>query len=337
MALTHGGQLSFIAKQFGLDENNWLDLSTGISPYLYPIPKIPKKVYAELPTTSNALLEAAKQYYQCQNLLPISGSQAIIQLLPTVHAEQLSSNKASTRVYLPKVGYKEHQKAWQQANYQTHLYDELPEPDQLVDNAIVVVINPNNPTAKLYSANKLLSLLDKLEQLNGWLIVDEAFFDLYPQKNSMMLHTHRAGLIVLRSIGKFFGLAGLRIGFVSAQQKLLNSINEMLGPWTVNGPAQYITQQALGDVSWQQSQQLKLTKQSQKLTSLLRQYFDNTALSTTSLFVTVHSPQAKSIFAQLAQQKVYVRLCDEKNALRFGIPRTSDLVKLELALQSLAL
>ncbi|MBL4631544.1 MAG: aminotransferase class I/II-fold pyridoxal phosphate-dependent enzyme, partial [Paraglaciecola sp.] len=146
--LVHGGQLHKIAKQHAIPIEQWLDLSTGIAPVSYAIPAIPAEVWHRLPQPSDALQKAASSYYQTKHLLPIAGSQVVIQILPQIAAMQ---GYASSRVWLPQVGYKEHQKAWHGAGYNVMFYQPMQEIKTLHQQDIVVLINPNNPSGKTYS------------------------------------------------------------------------------------------------------------------------------------------------------------------------------------------
>jgi len=325
--LVHGGQLIDIAKKYAIPIQQWLDLSTGIAPVSYPIPAIPGDIWQRLPEPSNALQSAAADYYQTDNLLAISGSQVIIQILPHVAAQQ---DYANSRVWLPEIGYQEHRKAWQGAGYETLFYGEVATLKQLKQQDIVVLINPNNPSGRLFSYPQVEELFNQVQQKNGLLIIDEAFMDCTPQ-HSFIRNANRPNLMVLRSIGKFFGLAGLRLGFVAATDPWLEIFKTHLGPWNINGPAQYIGQQALNNKKWQGQQRKQLTILSHQLEKLLQKTFNQTPKGT-ALFQTVKCEHAEVIFDQLCQQGIYVRLCDEKNALRFGIPSTSELLRLQLAL-----
>ena len=334
--LVHGGQLQQIAEQYQRPIEQWLDLSTGISPLSYPIPDIPTHVWQRLPETSNTLLAAAKAYYQTENLVATSGSQTIISKLPQLLISQhrVNQKNKSPDVWLPTVGYKEHEKAWHTANANIHLYTHLSCVEQLSEHCIVVVINPNNPTGKLYSRADLSKLLAEIEALNGYLIIDEAFMDVIEPTQSLIDLTASEHLFILRSIGKFFGLAGIRLGFLSASPIWLNELAKLANPWEVNGPAQFVTQYALADSAWQQNQQADLQQLANKLSHLLQQTF-NQAPKGTSLFQTIQLKNAPIVFDQLCQQGIYVRLSDEQNALRFGIPNEDELTRLRDALQKL--
>ena len=338
--LIHGGQLSDIALRYNIAGEKWLDLSTGIAPTTYPVGLLPAMCWQRLPQQSEALLKAARDYYQTPSLLATAGSQSIIQALPQLCTLQ---GFAHTRVWLPVVGYQEHRKAWQSAHYQTLDYQDTPDITLIKQGDIVLVINPNNPSGKLHTRQQLTDLLLAVSAKKGVLIIDEAFMDATPEHTmATLLASHsnlldnninQDALIILRSVGKFFGLAGIRLGFVIARDYWLKPMADVLGPWAVNGPAQFVGIQALTDKRWQKEQRTALNHLSGRLESLLVEVFAQ-PIRGTSLFKTLLIPQAPALFHALCMQGIYVRLCDEKNALRFGIPDEQGLKQLESVLLS---
>ncbi|MBU2891859.1 pyridoxal phosphate-dependent class II aminotransferase [Colwellia sp. D2M02] len=349
MTLIHGGQLHQVAAQYKIPVNNWLDLSTGIAPLSYAIPDIPLALWQQLPQKNADLLAAAQGYYQCsQPLLVTNGSQSIIKALPLLWAQKNSQviGKLASTVYLPERGYKEHGQAWQDAGHLLCFYqDELPEITELTPYCVLVVINPNNPTGKLFSRETLQAYQQAIRRLHGLLVIDEAFMDVIEKPYSMgglVTHSHT---LVLRSFGKFFGLAGIRLGFLIANDEWRKVFSNYLGPWQVNGPAQFIAQVALLDTDWQAEQKQTLSTLKATQVALLQRCWGDDLIATMhgcNLFITVtfHADlkQGKSHFiAQqlyhlLCLQGVYVRLADENDTLRFGIALTKDLPKLEQAL-----
>lgn len=336
MALIHGGQLQQIAAQYKIPVTDWLDLSTGIAPLSYPIPEIPTHIWQQLPQTSPCLISAAKHYYQCETLIVTNGSQAIIKALP-----QLWQLKNSTvnKVYLPEKGYKEHAHAWHNAGYQLCYYhDELPEIAELSAHCVLVIINPNNPTGKFFDKKVLTRYQKAIKALKGLLIIDEAFIDIVSSEQSMCAQVNDEHTLVLRSFGKFFGLAGIRIGFLVANEYWYQLFSEHLGPWQVNGPAQFIAQHALQNKQWHYQQQQHLQTLRQQQEQLLWETFDRklvTQINGTHLFLTVGFHQqhiAKEIYVRLCQQGVYVRLTDEQDSLRFGITTQSNFTRLKNAI-----
>lgn len=330
MGLVHGGRLSEVAKLFNKDSKGWLDLSTGISPFSYPIPEIPISIWRDLPQSHENLLKSACDYYGAEQMIATNGSQSAIQALPKLWLDLYKNQEVSRpKVLLPKVGYKEHEKTWKENGFLVEHYEQLPQEKLLVPNTILVVINPNNPTGELLSYDDLAETHKKFLKIGGWLIVDEAFMDVLPKKYSMLPLASQKNIFVLRSIGKFFGLAGLRLGFVACHQSYSTRLNQIIGLWQINAPAILIAEKALLDHHWHKQQLQRLTSQTNALKELLRQTFVTEEISGTVLFVTVKLAEAELIYQKLCQQKVYVRLCDEKNALRFGIPDNTGLGRLQ--------
>lgn len=330
-ALQHGGRLLDMVAQYGGNKDDWIDVSTGISPYSYPVTQPPMDVWQRLPQISDTFTQAAAQYYGIEGGLPVAGSQSVIQLLPRLCAHH---HRSPYRVWLPKVGYKEHQKAWQNASSTVCFYTDLPPLSAITTHDVVVLINPNNPTGFMTNHDQLEALLQRLEQLMGILIIDEAFMDCTPE-HSMLKRPARNNLLVLRSAGKFFGLAGIRMGMLFAPTQWRDHCSELLGPWTVNGPALHVMSQAFADKTWQQRQRETLMQDSAWLHRTLGNHLHLTS-SGTGLFRTIRTPLASQWFTHLCQQKVYVRLCDEKDALRFGLPSPAQRQRLETAIASLA-
>ncbi|WP_299794724.1 threonine-phosphate decarboxylase CobD [uncultured Shewanella sp.] len=337
--LHHGGRLLDMAERYGIEESDWLDLSTGVSPWHYPVPDIPTSAWNRLPEDEDGLSTAADRYYGGCNALPVAGSQAAIQTLPQVLGVKRGG---PGRVLLPEVGYKEHERAWRMQGWQVEYYGkspelsgqaytQLPTAEQIARCDVLLLINPNNPAAGLIPVEQMTSWLEVLTRNGGYLIVDEAFMDSTPEHSVNGLDSQN--LIVLRSIGKFFGLAGVRAGFLFAPTRIREAVQEFLGPWCLSGPARYITAKALADTEWQQLQSVRLKRASTRLRQLLLSLGEPVA--GTSLFQCVYLPQAPVWFEHLCQHGVLTRLTDEGDALRFGLPADEEQwARLSVALQS---
>lgn len=323
--LEHGGNLRQAAASYSLPLSEWLDLSTGINPVSYPVPKMDTVSWQRLPEVDDGLVEKACEYYGCQSLLPTAGSQAGIQVLPRL--------RATCTVGMPRTMYQEHAYAWQQCGHQLVLFDEVPEDELLKQLDVLLVCNPNNPTGQRYRKTQLQQWHYALARKGGWLIVDEAFMDMTPSA-SMAEHSHLSGLIVLRSLGKFFGLAGARVGFLLAHPALLKEVSELLGPWTVSGPSRVVAQAALADMAWQKSMRQTLIKQSEHLIGCLKAS-GLTPTGGTALFQYVLNARAAEIQHLLAQQGIWVRRFEQPSALRFGLPESSAFLRLTSALRQL--
>lgn len=308
--LEHGGRLLRAARTYAIAPADWLDLSTGISPFAWPIPAIPASAWARLPDDDDGLVEVARAYYGAPQLLPVSGSQAAIQTLPLL--------RAASRVGVITPGYNEHAHAWRRAGHQVVelAADELLAAVDRFD--VVVLIHPNNPGADRFDLAALLALHARLAARGGWLLVDEAFIDATPAQ-SLCSQTAREGLIVLRSVGKFFGMAGARAGFLCANAALLDAAREQLGPWSVNGPARYALRHALADTAWQTQARARLHACSARLTALLTKH-QLTPAAGCAFFQWWRDDRAGDIHRALAAQGVLTRVFDRPHSLRFGLP-----------------
>lgn len=183
---------------------------------------------------------------------------------------------------------------------------------------IVVIVNPNNPTGTCLPPEALLALHARLARRGGWLVVDEAFVDAQAEA-SLAPFAARPGLILLRSLGKFFGLAGARVGFVLAEMSLLARLNEALGPWSVSGPARQVATLALRDGAWQRETRARLEHDSARLAALLRAH-GLTPAGGCALFQWVRTAAARTWYDALARSGILVRHFDRPRSLRFGLP-----------------
>jgi len=326
MAVKHGGNVLSMARQYRTDVNLWLDLSTGVSPFTYPVSSIPDWVWNQLPQMDDGLERAAKQYYHGPvEPVAVSGSQAAIMALPHLLTDLLGYCGV---VALPRVGYKEHEHAWrsfQKNNERWTLlfYDDNPSDFETLKSDVVVVINPNNPTGKILNQHYLTQLASDLASRNATLVVDEAFVDIAPQNSVLNPSRRLNNVIVLRSVGKFFGLAGARVGFVFANRKIRESLIEYIGPWTVAGPSRWVLKKALLDVAWQKETKHKIDEASNRLEKMLTVYLPY-LMDGTCLFKTVYTDNAMALYDRFCRQQILTRLCDEKNALRFGLPASES-------------
>lgn len=330
--LEHGGRLRQAAAHYGIPLAGWLDLSTGIHPEGWPAPPVPSTVWARLPEDDDGLIEAACDYYGARHALAVAGSQAAIQALPQLFLQ----GHAPGRIGVVAPGYAEHAHAWAKAGHTViqigrGQLQKQPPPNDL---DVLVLIHPNNPTGQTTAPATLLAWHERLAARGGWLVVDEAFMDCTPEF-SLAAHSHKPGLIVLRSLGKFFGLAGARVGFVLAEAALLERLRERLGPWTLSGPARHVATLALRDTDWQTATRGALIAAGARLAALLRQR-GLAPTGGTALFQWVETPHAREIHAALARQGILTRLFEQPLSLRFGLPGAeAEWQRLEHALQGL--
>lgn len=307
--LEHGGGLLRAARHYGRPPEQWLDLSTGINPVPWLATEPVRASWQRLPEEEDGLREAALAHYQAPHLLVVAGSQAAIQGLPRL--------RSACRVGVLAPGYNEHAYRWMRAGHEVVPLTAISE--EAADRVDVVVLShPNNPTGERFTSEFLLALHARLSARGGWLVVDEAFMDPSPQC-SLARYTQREGLIVLRSLGKFFGLAGARVGFVLAAMPLLNSLDDWLGPWSVAGPSRAMARGALIDSAWQEETRRRLRSDCARLVGILERN-DLAPRGGCELFQWVPTPHAEAIQDALARQGVLVRRFQSPAALRFGLP-----------------
>lgn len=313
--LEHGGRLREAVRGSSIPLAQWLDLSTGINPLGWNVPALPPEVWQRLPENQDGLEAAAAAYYGNARALPLPGSQAAIQLMPQMFP-------AAAIACLSPI-YAEHPAAWQAGG---HKLRQLPAGN--LKRALgaatprVLLCNPNNPTGHQLSRAELLEAADQLVQRGGWLFVDEAFCDPCPEHSVADMAGSEAypNLVVYRSLGKFFGLAGARVGFLLGHEGLLQAMAEKLGPWPVSHPARWVATQALSDTAWQAKARQQLAEASQRLGALLAPLAQESAPAVTSLFVTLQLPLVKPLFNFLRDRGVLVRQFPEAGLLRFGLP-----------------
>lgn len=324
--LEHGGRLRAAAEQFGVPLEQWIDLSTGISPWLYPIPNIPVSVWHRLPEPDDTLNTVASTYYGNANLLATAGSQPAIQALPSLFSR--------SQVAIVGPTYNEHVAAWR-STHAVQIVDTLS--IALATGAnIVLLCNPNNPTATHYKPATLLDAAAQLQARDGWLLVDEAYGDAYPENSVTPFAgtTQAPRLITLRSIGKFFGLAGARVGFVFADTDLLDRLSDTLGPWTISGPSRWVAQEALANTTWQANQITHIKDAGVRLKLLITQIVaPETPVQSTGLFSTFQLAEAYDLYEHLARRGILVRLFREESLIRIGIAADHEWKRLELALK----
>jgi cobalamin biosynthetic protein CobC len=311
--IAHGGDLSEVKQRFPDAPRPWIDLSTGINPVAYPMPPIPETAWTRLPerAAEEALQDAAMARYgvpQRSMVVAAPGTQALIQLLPRL--------LPPGRVAIVGPTYGEHEVCWRRAGHEVRIVPALEDSD------VVVVVNPNNPTGRLYSPTELA-------RISGFLVVDEAFIDFLPREMSVAGHV-RERAVVLRSFGKTYGLAGLRLGFAIADPDTAARLRAELGPWATSGAALEIGRRALRDSAWLQEARERLVTDSGRLDGLLRDAgFE--IVGGTLLFRLARHAMAPSFVLRLAAQGIHVRaFADVPDRLRFGLP-ADDAAFLRLA------
>jgi cobalamin biosynthetic protein CobC len=310
----HGGDLARADIVFPAAPKPWLDLSTGINPHSYPLFDLPATAFSRLPDPSRIaeLAVLAGELYGAPgpaHVVAAPGSQI---LLPMIMA---LLPPGCVRVLAPT--YAEHGRA---AVLAGHRVEEVVDFEALFDADIAVVVNPNNPDGRLLPRARLRDLARHMAAKGGLLLVDEAFMDVAPSAESVAGDVAAGGLIVLRSFGKFFGLAGLRLGFALAAMDVTAALSARLGPWAVAGPALDYGLRALADREWQAGMRATLQREAARLDSVLTGNGIEIA-GGSSLFRFARLAEAQSLFEALGARGIWVRrFAALPDALRFGLP-----------------
>ena len=310
--IAHGGGLIAARHRFPAAPEPWIDLSTGINPVPYPVPQIPQAALTRLPEPEEvAALEmlAARAYGVADPACVAAGpgTQALIHLLPRLIAPG--------RVAVVGWTYAEHRAAWMLAG---HDVTSAPSVAETGGAGVVVLVRPNNPDGAVASAAVLLDLAASLATRGGLLVVDEAFADL--EACSLAASLPHPGLLLLRSFGKTYGLAGVRLGFALAERHWAALLRQSLGPWAVSGPALYAGQFALADTLWREAAADRLARDAHRLDTMLAGVGCHMA-GGTKLFRLYEHNEAGRLADRMGEAGILVRrFADHPAMLRFGIP-----------------
>ena len=301
----HGGGLDAARARRGGSRADWLDLSTGINPLPYPLPDLPADAWTALPdsTATTRLIEAARHFWAVPDsleILPVPGASAAIARIPLLARDTAGS------VCIPQPTYNEHAAAFSVAGWQVR-----PTPGSRPVEATVLV-HPNNPDGRLWTAEALPE--------EGLLVIDESFCDVTPQATLLDNAASRPQTLVLKSFGKFWGLAGLRLGFVIGAPDMIAALHEAIGPWAISGPALEIGAAALMDESWAKATRARLRADAGRLDGLMTRAGAE-VIGGTSLFRLYHCDNAEAMQEHLARGRVWTRRFPyATDWLRLGLP-----------------
>lgn len=309
----HGGRLAAARGGFPSAPQPWLDLSTGINPRPYPAPRASRIERARLPDpeTLRSLEAAAARAFgaPAERVAAVPGSEAAIRLLPDL--------LAARRVAIAPVTYGGHAEAWRAAGGRITISPE--------DAEAWVVVNPNNPDGRRTPPDMLLSSAGR-----RWTVVDEAFVETTPELS--LAGRAQGRLVVLRSFGKFYGLAGLRLGFVVADESLILRLKARLGDWPVCADAIAAGLAAYADPDWAERARGRLVRDAARLDRMLTRS-GLAVVGGTSLFRLARVQDARAVFLRLAGAGILCRPFEDPHLLRFGLPgRPADWARLEAAL-----
>jgi cobalamin biosynthesis protein CobC len=328
--MKHGGDLSDAIAHYGGALQDWLDLSTGINPKPWPVKAgLWADALHRLPARADeeALLCAARETYNVPKeaaIIAAPGTQALIQWLPHL------APPGNVAILGPT--YSEHAQSWQRAGRTVHTITDIKALPRDVRH--VIIVNPNNPDGRIFESERFKQIADEMRSRGGWLTVDESFADIDPAIGCAGLCLDLP-IIVLRSFGKFFGLPGLRLGFLVAEPRIAMPFQAALGPWAVSAPALTIGAAALKDHAWAEAARAHLKMMSRRLDAVL-QTAGFRLVGGLPLFRLVHHANARALHEKLARNRIWSRSFDEfPDRLRFGLPRDDKgLARLKEALLS---
>lgn len=306
----HGGGLDVAAQLYGGDRDDWLDLSTGINPSAYPVDGLNAADWTALPDTDAAasLRDAARRFWHVPpgaDILPAPGASAVIARLPGL------ARAGTVRIDGPT--YNEHAAAFTAQGWR--VTDAGPADAR-------VLVHPNNPDGRVWQADDADAPLT---------IIDESFCDVMPDRTLVDLAPRR-GVVVLKSFGKFWGLAGLRLGFAIAAPETVARLSEALGPWPVSGPALRIGAAALNDPGWAVATRIALARDAKRLDGLMGRH-GATLKGGTSLFRLYDVGDAAGWQARLARARIWTRIFPwSDHLIRLGLPPRDGWHRLETAL-----
>lgn len=319
--------------QFPEAQKPWIDLSTGINPHSYGYSPVPATAFSRLPEPS-ALIDLCETAARCygasggENIAAAPGTHLLVPMI----AQQVFGGRAASGVKAAILSptYAEHAHACHAAGFETIETDDFA---ALSQADLAIVVNPNNPDGRFIADGDILALSHHLAKKGGLLVVDEAFRDVMEEPSGLVGKVH-AGLVVLRSFGKFYGLAGIRLGFAITAPHLAQDLRLRLGPWAIPGPALHIGAEALADRHWQAEMRQKLRVEAGRLDALLKSAKIEVAGGTT-LFRYIRDRDAQAIYQHLGQAGILVRRFNERpDCLRIGLPAPDEWQRVEAALCS---
>ena len=303
----HGGNLDQAMALHGGDD--WIDLSTGINRRPWPMPELPADLWRNLPTkTLQAdLLQQARTAWGVGGAaagLSLGGAQAAIQIVPRLRPVGTAAVLGPT--------YNEHAACLAQEGWHIRPGRRL---DDLRGADLAVVVNPNNPDGRSFDPETLLALSREV----GLLVVDESFGDVTPAL-SLLPHAGRQNLLVLRSFGKFYGLAGVRLGFAFGAAAEIAALGQMAGPWPVSGPAIGIGIRALADQHWAKQMRQQLAADAGRADALAKGAGWCPA-GGCALFRLYDTGNAAAAQDRLARHRIWSRIFPWSDSLlRLGLP-----------------
>lgn len=303
----HGGGIDAAVSQFGGTRHDWVDLSTGINPIPYPLGELPADLWNALPDEAafQRLEQAARAFWNIPRsaaVLAAPGASALIARMPSL--------APPGAVDIPGPTYNEHARAFTAQGW------------GLAEAAETrVIVHPNNPDGRLWRASDLTPMT----------IIDESFCDIAPEA-TLMAQATRPNTVILKSFGKFWGLAGLRLGFAIGDPVLIGKLAQGIGPWAVSGPALAIGARALADTAWAEATRTRLATDAARLDALI----GLPVVGGTSLFRLYESDDSLALQTRLARAHIWTRIFPYSSRwIRLGLPGSpAHWARLEQALSA---
>ncbi len=364
----HGGQVYQVAKQLGRPVETLIDFSASVNP-LGPSASVLKAMREAVngcrhyPDPNSEDLRAQLAYEHKvseESILVGNGSAEIIRILPKAlglrhacivgptfsefeNSLQLAGvsctgvNAVSAQRYAPPIE-KLHVvlEEWKLA-----LGRKNPKPG--IQNRAIFVCNPNSPTGRRIALRDLRKLVEGVNQIGCWMIVDEAFIDWCPLHSLIKDLPTCPRLLILRSFTKFFAIPGIRLGYVVGAPAVVETIRKHLPPWSVNHVAQAAGVAALQDSRFRQRSQLFMQQERVRFSGQLQASPGFRVIPSQANFVMVEIPSGcmtQDIVARLQEQGVLVRDCQTfsgvtKPALRFAVRLRRDNQRLVQVLKNI--
>ena len=324
----HGGRLDVARAAFPRAPEPWIDLSTGISPWGYPVPHLSSEDMRRLPDAGSLskLTNLAKSTYrapEAARIVAMPGTDAGLSILPWLFREP-------KRVAVLSPAYSGHAAAWEAAG---HSVSEIDHIERAGGAAVLIAINPGNPDGRFTSLEELSGALPSIRRRDGLLIVDEAFADADESHSLLPLVARLDHTLVLRSAGKFYGAAGVRLGFAITSHPVAGRLRAALGAWPVSAEALAFGLAALADRAWAATQRTRLREAAAALDAILAGCGFR-IIGGTALFRLAAHAQSHELFTRLAAKGILTRPFRHRAVLRFGLPGSpEEFTRLREALQ----
>lgn len=314
----HGGRIDVARQAFPDAPQPWIDLSTGISPWSYPLPLMDASEANRLPDTGalQAMIEAAREAYRVPpavDVVALPGTDAGIGILPWLF-------RTPKRVAILAPAYSSHRIAWEAAG---HSVSEIGSLDRIGSAAILIVVNPNNPDGRFTGHADLAAAIPSLKRRDGLLIVDEAFADADEAHSIVPAVTRLDYTLVFRSAGKFYGAAGVRLGFAITSHPVAGRLRSALGAWPLPAQAIAFGRAALADEGWAATQRERLRQACKELDEVLQANGFRPSGGTVFFRLASHD-SSREIFTHLAGRGILTRPFEGRSQLRFGLPKGSE-------------